>query len=105
LRAPESQKRERARWRAQNVPVVLTTKGNVPLPGTFRLAQKPMDESVSPGVSVLFQEQHGVAVISPLAPLKLPFHELVMVAAFVFNVTVKLEAVWVELLVTSSVVQ
>jgi len=53
-------------------PVVLTTVGRG-APGTFRLAQNPIDVSVSPPSIVWFQLNAGVIVTSPVIWLKVPF--------------------------------
>jgi hypothetical protein len=81
------------------------TKGSVPLVGLARFAQNPIEVSVSPGSSWAFHEQHGVTLTTPLEPLKLPFHELAMVEAFVFRLTAKLVAFVADTFVTFSTAQ
>jgi hypothetical protein len=85
--------------------VVLTTNGKVPLPETVRLAQKPIDVSVSPWSTTAFHEQQGVTDTGPLEPTKFPFHDVEMVEALVSRFTVKLVVGMNAPLVTFNVAQ
>src|SRR4051812_23169084 len=70
----------------QNVAVVLITDGREAV-GTFRVAQNPIETSVSPGSSVVLKPALGVAVMTFAGPANAAFHDEKMLVSCLSKVT------------------
>ena len=95
--------RQRSEWFSQK-PVALTIVGRKVVLPVGRLAQKPVELSVWPGLITLLKPR-GETVMVPVLPEKFPFQLFVMVVGPAFNRMVQLMVGRVPLLRTAMLTQ